>query len=96
MSHFHEIAEIATEQFHIYQGSYQLILLHKNTFNPDDVKTEGVIQGTSEQDSFGLKYLLVRSMCRRAHPLLLTWATRHDLEEARNCKKASEPVQGNR
>ena len=31
-SQFHEIAEIAAEQFHISQGADQLIMFHKSTF----------------------------------------------------------------
>ena len=51
-SHSHEITEIAAEQFHIYQGADQLILVHKSTFEPGGVKTEEVSPGTSKQDSW--------------------------------------------
>ena len=63
-SHFHGITEIAAEQFHVYQGSNQLMMFHKNTFKSGGVQTEGVIRGTSKQDSFDLN-LMVRSMFRR-------------------------------
>ena len=59
-SHFQEIATTAEQQFHVHQGADQLILFHKNTFEPDGVKTVEVIPGTSTQVSFGLKYLMVR------------------------------------
>ena len=52
-SHFQEIANVAEQQFHIFQGADQLIVFHGNTFEPDGVKTEGEI--------FGLKSLMVRS-----------------------------------
>ena len=41
-SHFHEIPEIAAEQFHTYQDADQLILYHNNTFELDGVKTLAV------------------------------------------------------
>ena len=63
-SHFDD-TNIATEQFHVYQGADQLIVLRKSTFEPDVSKTEEVIPDMSKQGSFGLKYLIVRSMFRR-------------------------------
>ena len=48
-SHFHEIAENAAEQFHMYHGADQLILFHNNTFDPGGVETEGKIPGPSKQ-----------------------------------------------
>ena len=63
-SYFHEITEIAEEPFHICGCADQLIMFHKNTSEPG-VKTEEVIPCPSNPTSFGLKYLTVRSMCRR-------------------------------
>ena len=62
-SHFHEITEIAAEQFHFWQGADQLILFHKIPFEPGcedrrgdpghvkqyPCETEEVIPGTSSQ-----------------------------------------------
>ena len=56
---------MVAQKFHIYWGSDQLILVHQKTFEHGGVKIEEVIPGTSKQDSFGLKYLMVRSMFRR-------------------------------
>ena len=47
-THFQEIANIAAQQFDIYQGADQLILFPKHTFEPGGVKTEDVIPGTSK------------------------------------------------
>ena len=60
--HFYEVTEIAAEHFRIYQGADQLLMLHKNTFKLGDVN----IEGTPEQDSFGLKHLMLRPTFRRA------------------------------
>ena len=54
-SHFLEMAEIAAEQINIHHGADQLILFHRNTSEFGGVKTEEVVPGTSNQDSFGLK-----------------------------------------
>ena len=43
---------------HMYQGADQLILFHKNTFEPSGVKIENVVI-SSTWDSFGIKYLVV-------------------------------------
>ena len=56
-THYHEIAEAAEHQFHIYQGADQLILCHKNTIEPGGVERCKENPGTSEHDSFGLTYL---------------------------------------
>ena len=53
--------KIATEQCRVQQGADQLILVRTNTFELHSVKTARVIPGTSNQDSFGLKYFMVRS-----------------------------------
>ena len=58
------------------------------------MKTEGVILGTSKQDSFGLKHMMVSAMFWMAPrqgkctfiPCLCS-PVQHDREEARNCKK---------
>ena len=42
----------------------------KSTFEPDGVKTEGVIPDTSKQYSFGLEYLFVKSRFRRLPKLV--------------------------
>ena len=44
----------------------QLILLLKDTFEPDGVKIEEIILGTSKQDSSGLISMMVRSRLRRS------------------------------
>ena len=59
-SHFHEIPEIAAEQFHTYQDADQLILYHNNTFELEWREDPG----SSNQDSIGLKCLMVRSRFR--------------------------------
>ena len=92
----HEIAKHATEQFRIYQGADQLILFHKNTIDPDGVmKTERVILATPNQDSSGLKHLMVRSVFRRTpkqrrctYTPCLCSLQQHDRQEARNGKHA--------
>ena len=102
-SHLYEIAKIATEQFRIYHCVDQLILFHKNTFEPDGVKTEEESPGTSKQASFGLKCLVVGPMFRRIPKQGKCTCTsasgslqQHNLEEARNCKHAFRSVQGSR
>ena len=102
-THFHEVADTAAEQFHIYQSTDQLTLFHKHTFGLGGVKTEEVIPGTSKQDSVrGLKHLMVRSMFRRAPrqgrctyasvPVHLSNTTAKRRAIARN---AFVPIQGN-
>ena len=63
-THCHEIARNAEQLFHIYQGADQLIL-SQNIFGPGGVKDHEEVRGTSMQDSFGLKHLVVKSKLRR-------------------------------
>ena len=65
-SHCREIVTRTEQQLHVYQGADQLILFHKNTFEPEGAKIQEEILGTSKHDSFGLKYLLVRSKIQEA------------------------------
>ena len=65
VSHLDEATKIDPEQFHVYHGADQLILSYKNTFDLGIVKTDKVILGTSNQDTFGLKYVMVRSLFSR-------------------------------
>ena len=60
-THCHEIARNVEQLFHIYQGADQLILCHENIFGPGGVKDHEEVRGTSMQDSFGLKHLVVKS-----------------------------------
>ena len=82
-SHCDEVTQIATEQFHIFHGADQLILLHRNTFKFGGVMTgEEVIPGTSNQATSDLQCLMVRSLFRRPPQ---TWKV-----HARTCLCASE------
>ena len=60
-SHFREIVTSAEQHFHVYWSADRLIPFLKDTCEPDGVKIEEVILGTSKQDSFGLQYLMVTS-----------------------------------
>ena len=100
-SHFHEFAEIVSVTFHTFQGADQFIVFHKNTFEPGCVKTEGVMQGTSKQDSLlpevldGEVDVQEDAQARKMHVHTRVCSPKqHDREEARNCKHASGPVQG--
>ena len=64
-THYHESITGAEHLFHIYQGTGQLILFYKSTFEPEGVKIQEEIQGTSIYDSFGLKYSLFKARFRR-------------------------------
>ena len=64
-THYHEIITGVEQQFHIYQGAGQLTLYNKSTFEPDGVKIQEEIQGTSMYDSFGLKYFRFKAGFRR-------------------------------
>ena len=46
-THYHEIITDAEQQFHIYQGAGQLTLHNKSSFEPEGVKIQEEIQGTS-------------------------------------------------
>ena len=46
-THNHEIITGDDQQFHIYQGAGQLVLYIKSTFEPEGVKIQEEIQGTS-------------------------------------------------
>ena len=47
-THYHESITGAEQQFHIYQGAGQLILFfNKSIFEPEGVKIQEEIQGTS-------------------------------------------------
>ena len=61
----HEIITNAEQRFHIYHCADHLILFHKSTFEPEGVKIPEEIPGTLKQDSFGRRYLLVKSRFRR-------------------------------
>ena len=56
----HDIITNASQQFHIYQGADQLILRRKSTFEPCVVKIQEEFSGTSKQDSFDLRYDLIK------------------------------------
>ena len=64
-THCHDIATRAKQQFHIYQGGDQLILCNNNTFEPESVRVQEEIPGTTKQDSCGLRYLLAKSRFER-------------------------------
>ena len=71
-------------------------MFHIIRFERGGVQFEGMIPGTSQQDSSGMKSLIIKSMFRRAHRELKCTYTpglcspeQHDRDEARNCKKAS-------
>ena len=60
-----EVTQIATKEFHNYHGADQLIWFRKYNFEPGGVMTKTAISGTSNQETFGLKFLMIRSMFRR-------------------------------
>ena len=66
-SHVREIVTSAEQHFHVYGGADQLILFLKDTCEPDGVKTEEVILGTSKQ------YLMVTSRFSRPPKLCNTY-----------------------
>ena len=86
-SQLDEVAYVATVQFHVYHGTDQLILFHKNTFEPGGVMIERVIQDTTKQDTFGLKYLMSRTTPEQGKglPLLVCVTRPRRGEESRKC-----------
>ena len=50
-SHYHEIVTSAEQKFHVYQGADHLIFCNKSIFEPERVKIQEEIQGTSNHDS---------------------------------------------
>ena len=64
-THCNEIRKSAEQQFYIYQGVDQLVLCCRSTFGLEGVKILKEIPGTANQDSFDLKYLLVKTRFRR-------------------------------
>ena len=100
-SHFHEVREFATEQFHIYQGADQIIQFHMSTFGPggEDRRSDpGHVKAT-------LLWLEVLEGLVYAHEdaqaetncvhTCLRSPEQHDREEARNRKTAPGPAEGN-
>ena len=99
-SHCHELTEIAAEKYSTStRSTAQLIMFHKNTFEPGGVETEGVIQGTSKQCSFGPEALHGQlcahegALARKMHVhTRLCSPEQHDRKEAINCTKAVDII----
>ena len=97
-TNLHDIATSAKQQFHVHQGADQLVLFHKNTFEPDGVKIQEEFSGTSKQDSCGLKHLFSRVKVQETAEAgeqhvqsRLCAPKHHDGEEARRCKATVGP-----
>ena len=61
-THCNEIRKSTEQQFYIYQVADQLVLCCKSTFEPEGLKIQKEIQGTANQDSFGLKSRKAREL----------------------------------
>ena len=76
-THFHEIAEAAAEQIHVYWGADEVIHFHKNTFAHDG-------QVYVREDAQARKMYVHAHLCPREQ---------HVREQAINCKTAFVPIQ---
>ena len=92
-SHFHEIAEIAAEQFHFHRNYVRVWWCEDRRSDPGHVKAKFF-----RQEIHGQGHVQEGAQARKmqVHPIASVHLAQHDRDEARDCKRASGSGDGNR